>query len=58
MVKLCLIVDMAIDQCIKLHALTVGMSAKFHLSQLKAEMFIVENVIESIEDINYTFSKF
>ncbi len=40
---------MAIEQCTKLHALTAETSAKFHLSLQKAEMFIVENVIESIE---------
>ena len=56
--KLCQIVDMAVELCTKLHALIVETNVKFHLSQLKAEMFIVENVIETIEDINYIFSKF
>ena len=49
---------MAIERCIKLRVLTAEASAKFHLSQQKAEMFIVESVIESIEDINSIFSKF
>ena len=56
--KLCQIVDMAIELCTKLYALTVETNVKFHLSQLKAETFIAENVIETIEDINYIFSKF
>jgi hypothetical protein len=49
---------MAIERCTKLHVLTVETNAKFHLNQRKAEMFIVENVIETIEDINSIFSKF
>jgi len=49
-VNLCQIVDIAIEQCTKPHVLTAETSAKFHLSLPKAEMFIVESVIESIED--------
>lgn len=41
---------MAIERCTKLHALTVGMNAKFLFNLPKVELFIVENVIETIED--------
>ena len=50
MVKVCPIVDMAIELCTKPHVPTAETSAKFLLSLRKAEMFIVESVIESIED--------
>ena len=50
MVKVCQIVDMAIEPCTKLHVPTAATSAKFHLNLPKVEMFIVESVIESIED--------
>ena len=49
---------MAIERCTKLHVPIVETSVKFHLSLQKAEMFIVESVIESIEDINSIFSEF
>jgi hypothetical protein len=58
MVKVCLIVDMAIERCTKPHALTAETIVKFHLSLQKAEMFIVESVIESIENGNSIFSEF
>jgi len=41
---------MAIERCTKLPVLTAEAIVKFHLSLQKAEMFIVESVIESIED--------
>jgi len=50
MVKVCLIEIMAIERCTKPHVPTAGMSAKFHLSLRKVDLFIVESVIESIED--------
>jgi hypothetical protein len=41
---------MAIEQCTKLLVPTAAMSAKFHFSLKKADLSIVESVIESIED--------
>ncbi len=40
----------AIERCTKPHVPTAGTSAKFHLSLRKADLFIVESVIKSIED--------
>ena len=41
---------MAVEQCIKLHALTVETSAKSLFSLPKVKLFIAESVIETIED--------
>jgi len=41
---------MAIERCTKLHVPTAETSAKFHLSLRKADLFIVEIVLKSIED--------
>lgn len=53
-----LIEVIAIELCTKLHVPIAETSVKFHLSLQKAEMFIVENVIKSIENINSIFSEF
>jgi len=54
LVKVCLIEIMVTERCTKPHVRTVVTSAKFHLSLLKANLFIVETVIESVED-NYFY---
>jgi hypothetical protein len=41
---------MAVEQCTKLHAPNVEMSAKFPFSLPRVEPFIAESVIETIED--------